>query len=786
MMLTLVTLLESQAVSFVLAAATICALSAWLMVHLLHKAEVAPRGRRGRWLFGTALAAGLGVWTTHFMAMLGYRTDIILGYQYATTLASAGIAVIAVGLPFALSALPSSRSLRGALGAAAGLGIGAMHITGMAALEGCTQSQSVLANGLACLWGAAFLALIRALPKGRRPYLVPCLLIVMAVCGTHFISLAGTVLDGQRVGDLVSNIQVALSVLTAAGAAILILGAFIALAATKRFEAQETAHLNVLATALQNMSNGILKISPGGRVELYNQRLCGMLGLSSDDLFAGMRLEQFLQATGDANSWDADRVTKVLHNHWLWMGKTEETRIEHHFDDGRILSIACQPVATGAVLTYEDVTRDRRAQEKILHLAYHDPLTGLSNRLGLSERMLAGYRKGERSTLLLLDLDRFKSVNDTFGHAIGDRLLVAVAGRLRSQLGEEGFIARHGGDELAIITPGDHLFGEELAQRIVMDIERPYTLDTVTVTIGCSIGICSVGDSTGPDDWMQRADIALYEAKRRGGGQAMNYQTGMIEAHTERFHLENDLRSALAQQQFHLVYQPIMALATDRVVAFEALIRWNHPHRGLVSPVEFIPLAEDNGLIVPIGKWVLEQACREAATWPAEQHLAVNVSAVQLRSPLLMAHVVGALAQSGLPAHRLELELTETALVEDGRQIVHTLAALRQLGIKIAMDDFGTGYSSLAHLRDLPLDRIKIDRSFVAAALNDKQCLAVIKAVTQMGRDMDIPTLAEGVESLDQLDLLRSIGCDAVQGYLIGRPDSKVQCSVPGEISQAA
>jgi diguanylate cyclase (GGDEF)-like protein len=501
------------------------------------------------------------------------------------------------------------------------------------------------------------------------------------------------------------------------------------------------------------MSNGLLKISSGGTIELYNQRLLAMLGLAPDAVRVGMPLADFLQATGNANGWDAERIARVVGNHWLWMGSDGETRVEHLFDDGRILSIACQPVADGAVLTYDDVTRDRRAQAEISQLAYHDPLTGLCNRRALNERMGAAYQAGARSTLLLLDLDRFKFVNDTFGHAIGDQLLVAVAGRLRALIGEADFIARHGGDELAILTPGDATTAKALADRIVAEIERPYTLASMTVVVGCSIGVCSVDDSTSPSDLMQRADIALYEAKRRGRGLAVGYQPGMIEAIAARGHLENDLRGALALRQFYLVYQPILSLTSDRIVSCEALIRWNHPHRGLVSPDEFIPLAEENGLIVSIGQWVLDQACREAATWPDERHLAVNVSAVQLRSPLLLAH---------------------------------TLDALRRLGIKIAMDDFGTGYSSLAHLRDLPLDRIKIDRSFVAAALNDRQSLAVIKAVTQMGRDMNIPTLAEGVESREQLDLLRAIGCDAVQGYLIGRPARPQALAYPESGTRAA
>lgn len=278
---------------------------------------------------------------------------------------------------------------------------------------------------------------------------------------------------------------------------------------------------------------------------------------------------------------------------------------------------------------------------------------------------------------------------------------------------------------------------------------------------------------------MQRADIALYEAKRHGRGRAVRYAPGMVEAVAERHALEHDLRLALAKHQFHLVFQPIMTLSDDAIVGYEALIRWQHPTRGFVSPVSFIPLAEETGLIVDIGAWVLTKACRRAVHWPAQRHVAVNVSAVQLRSPRLLAQITSALADSGLPPHRLEIELTETALVEDGRQVAHTLTALRRLGSKIAMDDFGTGYSSLAHLRDLPLDRIKIDRSFVSAALSDKHSMAVVKAVTRMGSDMGIVTIAEGVEDADQLALLRSLGCDAVQGYLIGRPERQIHSCLP-------
>jgi len=780
MLRALMPFLERQAVDSILAAVILCALSAGLMMHLLHRVE-GRSGGRGPWLCSTALAAGLGVWTTHFLAMLGYRTDLVLGYDFATTLASAAVAVLVVGVPFALSGLPERRAIRALLGAVSGAGIGVMHLVGMAALEGCTQAQSPAVNALACLVGAACMGLLRGLPRLRYPYdtLVACPLIVSAVCGVHFTALVGTVIEGRSVGGGLPNVQVALSVLTSAGAALLMAGAFLALAATRRFEEREAAHLRVLATALQSMSNGLLKIASDGTIQLYNARLCALIGVAPEAVSVGMRLERFLAVAGAANGWDDARVDRVVQNHWIWMAKDTETRVEHHFDSGRILSIVCQPVTDGAILTYDDVTRVMRAQEEISHLASHDPLTGLANRHALGERMLAEHRDHGAPTLLLVDLDRFKSVNDTFGHGVGDRLLVAVATRLRG-LVEAGTVARLGGDELAILTRGDAAAGMALAERIVAAIEIPLVLDGITIVVGCSVGVCGGADGTGPEDLMQRAEIALYEAKRRGRGQAVCYQPGMVEAIAARGHLENDLHQAVALRQFHLVYQPILSLANDRVVSFETLIRWTHPQRGVIPPDRFIPLAEESGLIVAIGKWVLEQACREAAGWPAEQHLAVNVSAVQLRSPLLLAHVSDALAQSGLAPQRLELELTETALVGDERQIAHTLAALRGRGIRIAMDDFGTGYSSLAHLRDLPLDRIKIDRSFVAAALHDRQSLAVVKAVAQIGRDLEIPTVAEGVETREQLDFLREIGCDAVQGYFIGRPAFPPRVDFPG------
>ncbi|WP_245496768.1 putative bifunctional diguanylate cyclase/phosphodiesterase [Lichenibacterium ramalinae] len=428
-----------------------------------------------------------------------------------------------------------------------------------------------------------------------------------------------------------------------------------------------------------------------------------------------------------------------------------------------------------AVLTQIGVQLGRvfersRSEAKLRHDATHDALTKLPNRRALIERMEEGFWPKRRFKLLLIDLDRFKAVNDTFGHPVGDLLLVQVADRLRAVVGQKGFVARLGGDELATLVEGDLDRALDVSHQITMSFNEPFDLGRATVRIGCSIGLCCTDDAASVMELVQLSDIALYEAKRNGGGQTSCYQVGMKEAVAERHSLESDMRIAMGRREFHLAYQPVMTLCDDRIIGYEALIRWDHPVRGLVPPASFIPVAEQSDQILAIGRWVLEEACREAATWIDDRHVAVNVSSVQLRSPRLLEHLISALTTSGLPADRLEIEVTETALIESGEKVSEILTAIRTLGVKVAMDDFGTGYSSLSHLRQLPFDRIKIDRSFVANAMTDQSSMAVLKGVIQIGRDLGVSTLAEGVETKGQLDLLRSLGCDVIQGYLIGKP----------------
>jgi diguanylate cyclase (GGDEF)-like protein len=415
-------------------------------------------------------------------------------------------------------------------------------------------------------------------------------------------------------------------------------------------------------------------------------------------------------------------------------------------------------------------------EQRLEHMAHHDALTNLPNRLRLRQAMeseLARVQRGESVAVLCLDLDHFKSVNDTLGHPVGDRLLEAVAERLRQNVRDVDIVARVGGDEFAIVQvaaeqPRGAII---LADRLIETLAKPFDLDGHQVVIGTSIGIALAPlDGLDTDQLIKNADMALYRAKADGRGVFRFFEPEMDAKMQARRTLEIDLRKALAEGEFELFYQPLVNLASNEVSGFEALLRWNHPTRGLVPPSEFIPIAEEMGLIVPLGERILRQACAEAAGWPDDIKVAVNLSPVQFKSKTLALAVTSALASSGLPPHRLELEITESVLLQDNEATLTTLHQLRQLGVRISMDDFGTGYSSLSYLRSFPFDKIKIDQSFVRDLSGKEDSLAIIRAVAGLGRNLGMATTAEGVETREQLGYLRQEGCTEVQGYLFSRP----------------
>jgi diguanylate cyclase (GGDEF)-like protein len=413
---------------------------------------------------------------------------------------------------------------------------------------------------------------------------------------------------------------------------------------------------------------------------------------------------------------------------------------------------------------------------KIRHIAHHDPLTGLPNRLSFEEdldRALALLPRGQSLAVLSLDLDNFKAVNDTLGHPAGDELLKQVAARLRRTVRPGDRVARFGGDEFAVVqtgapTPADMT---ALAHRIIEVLSAPYTIDDQVALVGTSIGIAIApvdGDSA--DELLKKSDLAMYRAKSEGRGTSHFFEPGIDASMQARRRLELDLRRALARREFELFYQPIFNLERNEIIGFEALIRWRHPQRGLILPAEFIPLCEEIGLIVPIGEWVLRQACAEAATWPALMHVAVNISPIQFRGGNLYATVSRALSESGLAPDRLELEITENVLLSDRRATLAMLNDLRVLGVRIALDDFGSGYSSLGYLLSFPFDKIKIDSSFIRGIAEDRKALAIVRAVTELSARLGVSTTAEGVETAEQLDRVRSEGCTEAQGYAISKP----------------
>ncbi|MGY2051020.1 bifunctional diguanylate cyclase/phosphodiesterase [Methylobacterium sp. JK268] len=524
--------------------------------------------------------------------------------------------------------------------------------------------------------------------------------------------------------------------------------------------------------ALGNMSHGLLMADAAGRLIVANRRLGELVGTGPEAPAAGEEVDALFARLAAASPLGAAALDRIRARQGALASRREAGTFKVAGRDGRTLSVTQRPMQDGGfVAIYEDVTEQQSAEDRIRFLADHDPLTRLPNRALFRHRLDAMLRGAPAGVALLyLDLDAFKDVNDTLGHPVGDALLAAVGARLAGCVGEAGTVARLGGDEFAVAcaAPGE---AETLARRIIDALSAPYDLAGRAVRIGASVGIALSGpEAADADTLLRHADMALYEAKGRGRGVHRVFETQIAARLHERLALEADLAQAVEAGQFALAYQPVFDLAAGRPCGFEALLRWDHPVRGPVSPARFIPLAEETGQIAAIGAFVLDRACRDAAALPPGIRVAVNLSPVQLRAEDIEAQVAGALDRWGLDPTRLELEITETALMESNARTAQILERLRARGVRIVLDDFGTGYASLSYLRTFPFQKIKIDQSFVREMTSRINSRAIVSAIVGLADELGMATTAEGVETADHLDFVRQVGCREAQGYFLGKP----------------
>ena len=527
-----------------------------------------------------------------------------------------------------------------------------------------------------------------------------------------------------------------------------------------------------LSVAVNNIPQGLVLYDDSARVTVCNQRYIEMFGLSPDVAKPGCSMHDLISHRKETGSFEGDVgefCASIIRN--VALGKITHQIAEAA--DGRAILIVNQPLEAGGwVATIEDVTERKRADEKIAHLAHYDALTDLPNRVLFRQQLENALNKvqpGEQLAVLYIDIDEFKSVNDALGHSVGDELLKAVALRLRGCLRETDVAARLGGDEFAIIQtavkrPSDTT---QLVERIYQAIREPYDCAGHLVTTDASIGIAlAPDDGADLDQLLKNADLAMYGAKADGRRTYRFFEVGMDERVKTRRILELELRQAIMDGGFEVFYQPLLNLQDNKISGCEALLRWRHPRRGMISPSEFIPIAEETGLINALGDWVLSTACIEAASWPDHIRIAVNVSPIQFKSQTLALNVATALAVSGLSACRLELEITEAVLIRDDEAALALLHQLRELGVRIALDDFGTGYSSLSYLQRFPFDKIKIDRCFVKDIVGPAGSSSIVQAVVNIAAARNMTTTAEGVETERQMEWLRDLGCTEMQGFL--------------------
>lgn len=665
---------DESSVWHLIAATVICVFGSLLTMRLFSRVRRTQGLQSWNWLFLSGFVGGSTIWTTHFVAMLGYDASAVIGYDPILTIRSLSMAITITFAGFTIASRDAESALVEAGGMIMGLGIALMHFTGITAYRASAHLDwDWRYVATAVFFGAAFGAI--ATSRIARPVTRFCKYggaasLVLAIVLTHFTGMAG------------------------------------------------------------------LTITPDPTIA---------------------PLPELISPT----------VMTVL-----------------------VCLIMLIILVLGASTYIIDMQSNQAALERYRHLSLHDPLTNLPNRAAFNEHLSALMRRPKdvtaRIAVLCFDLDRFKEINDVHGHAAGDAVLRMVAKRLSAIMSNGEFVARVGGDEFIAFTDQFYMRGEArgLAQRVIDELEKPIQWNEHALVVGCSVGISTYpGQASDIDDLLAQANIAMARAKSTAAHSICFYDASMDEAARERSALAVDMRDGIRKGQFELAYQKQNDTVTREVVGFEVLLRWRHPTRGMVSPVEFIPIAEKTGFILELGEWVLRTACAEAASWKRPLRIAVNVAPSQLADPDLPERVHTILFETGLPASRLEIEITESSIIADQQLALHAIRRLKGLGVKIAMDDYGTGYSSLSTLQSFPFDKIKIDRAFVTGVATSRQSAAIVRSTLILAASLDIPVLAEGVEFEEHMDFLRQEGCSQVQGFLFGKPTprSGIEAIVNGD-----
>ena len=767
----------------VVLAGVVCFLASAVAISLFHRAQATVGRMHLVWLSVDAAVAGYGIWSTHFIAMLAYDPAVGAGYNLVLTISSLLIAVLITGAGLGTALLDFGRWTGALGGAIAGGGIAAMHYTGMMALEvpgHITWAPDLVLASIAL--GIAFGALALYFAARRDDWvnaLIATVLFALAILFMHFTGMgaAQIVAEPTRVNNA-STVSPAALALVIAGAAAIILSISLVVALSDRKSKERLRQQKLLLdTALENMSQGLCMFNADGRIVLFNEHYAKMLALPAASL-KGLSLLDLIKHRKAAGEFAGDpeefvaRVVAAARD-----GKSNTRVIETSAK--RALRVIEQPMQEGGwVTTLEDITEWREDQAQISHMAHHDALTDLANRtqlVGKLENALAVLpTRGGSIAVHFIDLDRFKNVNDALGHDGGDFLLKTVAERLRSVTRIGDTVARFGGDEFVVIQTGvtgkDQ--AEDFARRLASAVTAPMKLREQIIVATISVGVAlAPADGTNPERLLKSADLALYKAKADGRNCIRFFLAEMDTELQARFKLESTIRDAVLNDRFKLYYQPLFEMSERRLIGFEALIRLPAEDGTLIPPLVFIPVAEDLGLIDKIGTWVLREACRTAATWPEHLTVAVNLSPAQFLAGSVSDIVAAALKETGLAAHRLELEITETLLLGNSEAIMRELQTLKAMGVAIVMDDFGTGYSSLSYLWRFAFDKIKIDRSFMQGFEgSSRDAKTVVKTIIALGRELNMRVTVEGVETATQAAFLDEADGDQAQGFFFGRP----------------